>query len=78
MKKYHTDAWETLCFERPFGIPQKDFFFYPVKPLKIIPFLYSNEDLQDSNLESYKKRIKISSIGLVGVILFNLIVGSII
>ena len=41
LKKYHSMVWEKLCFEQPFGIPQKDFIFYPIKPFKIIPFFLS-------------------------------------
>ena len=76
LKKYHTFEWEALCFERPFGIPQKDFFFYPVKPLKFIPFLLSTDDLGDGNMAGYKQRIKYSFIGLVAVILFDFLIRS--
>ncbi len=76
LKKYHTFEWEALCFERPFGIPQKDFFFYPVKPLKFIPFLLSDDDLGDGNMAGYKQRIKYSFIGLVAVILFDFLIRS--
>ena len=71
LKKYNPLVWEKLCFERPFGIPQKDFFFYPIKPLKFIPFLLDDDDSQDINLADYKKRIKYSFIGLSAVIVFN-------
>jgi hypothetical protein len=74
LKKYHAFVWEELCFERPFGIPQKDFFFYPVKPLKFIPFLLSNDDPQNSSLTSYKARIKYSFIGLVAAVFLNIII----
>ena len=71
LKKYNPLVWEKLCFERPFGIPQKDFFFYPIKPLKFIPFLLDNDDSQDINLADHKKRVKYSFIGLGAVIVFN-------
>lgn len=74
LKKYHSFVWEELCFERPFGIPQKDFFFYPIKPLKFIPFLLSTDDPQDSIMGGYKKRIKFAFIGLVAVVLFNFLI----
>jgi len=76
LKKYHSFVWAELCFERPFGIPQKDFFFYPIKPLKLIPFILSADDQQDSSMTSYKKRIKYSFIGLISVILFNFLIRS--
>ena len=74
LKKYHTFVWEALCFERPFGIPQKDFFFYPIKPHKFIPFLLSADDPRDRNMAGYKNRIKYAFIGLIAVILFNFLV----
>ena len=71
LKKYHKFVWQDLCFERPFGIPQEDFFFYPIKPNKFIPFLLSGDDSAESAMSGYKKRIKFSFIGLVAVILIN-------
>jgi hypothetical protein len=74
LKKYHSVVWEKLCFEKPFGIPQKDFILYPVKPLKIIPFLVSSDDPLDSDIAGYKKRIKNSLVGFVAVFLLNCII----
>lgn len=76
LKKYHSFVWEELCFERPFGIPQKDFLFYPIKPLKFIHFLLFSNDPHDSSMGSYKKRIQYSFMGLIVVVLFNFIVRS--
>jgi hypothetical protein len=77
LKKYHTGVWEELCFEQPFGIPQKDFFFYPIKPLKFISFLLSTDDPQDSPIFAHKKRITFSFIAFVAVIIVNYIIRSI-
>jgi hypothetical protein len=77
LKKYHTGVWEELCFEQPFGIPQKDFFFYPIKPLKFISFLLSTDDPQDSPIFAHKKRITSSFIAFVAVIIVNYIIRSI-
>jgi hypothetical protein len=77
LKKYHTGVWEELCFEQPFGIPQKDFFFYPIKPLKFISFLLSTDDPQDSPIFAHKKRITFSFIAFVAIIIVNYIIRSI-
>lgn len=74
LKKYHAFVWEKLCFEQPFGIPQKDFFFYPIKPLKFIPFLLSEDDPQESHMAGYKKRIKFSFIGLIAALFLNFLI----
>lgn len=74
LKKYHKFVWQDLCYERPFGIPQEDFFFYPIKPNKFIPFLLAGDDSDETSMSGYKKRIKISFIGLIAVILVNLFI----
>ena len=40
LKRFQASVWKDLCFERPFGIPRDDFFFYPVRPLKFMGFLF--------------------------------------
>ena len=73
LKKYQIYIWQDICFEKPFGIDRDDFFFYPVKPFKFIPFLFDNEDHEGGAVAEYKKRIKYAGIGLIGLILFNFI-----
>ena len=64
LKKYHSERWATLSFERIFGISQEDFFFYQIHPLKFIPYLFNKDDFDDSNVAVYKKRIQLSLIGV--------------
>jgi hypothetical protein len=71
LKKFHAVVWEELCFERPFGIPREDFFFYPVRPLKFIPFLFAGHDSLESDLAEYKKRIKYALAGMAAVMAIN-------
>ena len=59
-KKYHFFKWKEISFECPFGIPQEDFYFYPIRPLKFIFFLFSTDDGDDTNVKVYKKRITLS------------------
>jgi hypothetical protein len=73
LKKFHALVWEDLCFERPFGIPRKDFFFYPVRPLKFIPFIFSGDDPRDRHMVEYKKRIKYSLAGMIAAGAINLL-----
>jgi hypothetical protein len=60
LKKFHVVKWKELSFERPFGIAQEDFYFYPIRPLKFIPFLFSKNDVNDEKMSSYKKVLKLS------------------
>ena len=64
LKKYHSQRWAALSFERLFGISQKDFFFYQFHPLKFIPYLFNKKDAADSNVMVYKKRIQLSLCGV--------------
>jgi hypothetical protein len=60
LKKFHVVKWKELSYERPFGIAQEDFYFYPIRPLKFIPFLFSKNDINDAKVSSYKKVLKLS------------------
>ncbi|KGM44079.1 hypothetical protein JY97_03135 [Alkalispirochaeta odontotermitis] len=73
LKKYHVFVWRELCFERPFGRSQEDFFFYPINPSKFFPFLVSTEDSSSGDIGGYKKNIKISFLVFVGTLVFHLI-----
>lgn len=72
LKKYHTDRWEQLSFERLFGISQQDFFFYQFHPLKFIPYLFNKDDSDDSNVMVYKKRIQLSFCGISALLLIQI------
>lgn len=65
IKRFHGLKWQQISFDRPFGMAQEDFYFYPVRPLRFIPFLFSSEDSEDPNLADYKKKIKIALAGLL-------------
>ncbi len=60
LKKFHSVKWKEISFERPFGISQADFYFYPIRPLKFIPFLFSKNDINDTNVAVYKTILKLS------------------
>ena len=65
LRKYHSDRWEQLSFERLFGISQQEFFFYQFHPLKFIPYLFNKDDAGDDNVANYKKRIQLSFLGVI-------------
>ena len=73
LKKYHSPVWEGLCFERPFGIPRDNFFFYPVRPLKFMGFLFSPDESHDRQMDGNIKKIKQSLAGVAGVAAINFI-----
>ena len=71
LKRFQAVIWKELCFERPFGIPRQDFFFYPVRPFKLIPFLFAGDNIRDNRLVEYKKRIKLSLTGIIAASVIN-------
>ena len=74
----HPDWIKVSVSDQGVGIPQKDFFFYPVKPLKFIPFLLSTDDSESNSIASYKSRVKYSLIGLIAAVLLNIILNIIV
>ena len=74
LKKYHSERWAKLSFERLFGISQKDFFFYQIQPLKFIPYLFNKEDSDDSNVALYKKRILLSFSGVLALFVIHFLI----
>lgn len=65
IKKYHPQKWKEVSFEKPFGIQQEDFFIYPIKPGVFIPFLFSEDNIDDANVTEYKTKIKWSMLVLL-------------
>ena len=59
LRRSHPEKWQDLSFNRPFGMDQDEFFFYPVRPLRFLAFLLSDDDLEDNHVLDYKKRIKL-------------------
>ena len=60
LKKFHALKWKELSFERPFGIAQEDFYFYPIRPLKFIPFIFTKNNMNDTKVNTYKTVLKLS------------------
>jgi len=69
LKKFRALKWKELSFERPFGISQEDFYFYPIRPLKFIPFLFSKNDINDRNVSAYKTVLKLSLLAITAMFL---------
>lgn len=59
LKKFHVLKWKELSFEGPFGISQENFYFYPIRPLKFIPFMFTSNDLDDTKVTVYKTLLKL-------------------
>ena len=71
LKKFHTLKWKELSFERPFGIAQENFYFYPIRPLKFIPFIFAENDMNDTKVKTYKTVLKLSLIAIAFLLLIN-------
>jgi hypothetical protein len=60
VKRFHAAKWREISYARPFGMRQEDFYFYPVRPMRFIPFLLSPESIGDSHLAGHKNKIKLA------------------
>ena len=69
LKKFHTLKWKELSFERPFGIAQENFYFYPIRPLKFIPFIFAKNDMNDKKVNNYKTILKLSLMAIAFLLL---------
>ena len=65
LKRYHSKKWKEISFAHPFGIAQENFPVHPVKPISLITFIASSEDLDDANINVYKKRLKMLLLAFV-------------
>ena len=73
LKKYHPGTYKNMSFKSLFGMTGDNSLLYLIKPQEYVRFLMSPADLQDQNIKLYKKRIKLSFIGLLGMFLIYLL-----
>jgi hypothetical protein len=69
LKKFHTLKWKEISFERPFGIAQENFYFYPIRPLKFIPFMIAKGDINDKKVTVYKITLNLSLLAIAFLLL---------
>ncbi|MEN8244696.1 MAG: hypothetical protein ABFS43_07325 [Thermodesulfobacteriota bacterium] len=65
LRKYRPKQWESVTYERVFGIPRDDFPVNPIRPLKFIITIFSSENCNDLNIPSYKIKLKLIMISIV-------------
>jgi hypothetical protein len=73
LKRYHSKKWKEISFARPFGIAQENFPIHPVKPVSLIAFLASSEDLDDTHIQVYKKRFKMLLLAFAGLFFISIL-----
>jgi hypothetical protein len=71
LKKCKKLKWREVTFERPFGISQENFYFYPIRPVSFISFMFSKDDVDDPTVTFHKKRIKFSILIILAMFLIN-------
>ena len=69
LKKFHALKWKELSFERPFGISQENFYVYPIRPFKFIPFIFTKNDINDTKVLVYKTVLKLSLLAIAFLLL---------
>ena len=73
LKQYHPAKYKQLSFDSLFGLSGDNSFLYMIKPQEYFRFLLQPADIQDTNLIMYKKRIKLSLGGLLGLFVIYLL-----
>mgnify|MGYP001551174014 FL=1 len=66
-------AYKQMSFESLFGISGDNSLIYLIKPQAYVSFLMAPVDLQDQNIKTYKQRIKLGFIGLLGLFVIYLL-----
>jgi hypothetical protein len=69
LRKYRPKQWESVTYERVFGISREDFPVNPIRPLKFIIAVFTSEDGPDLSTSTYKLKLKLTLISLVAVFL---------
>ena len=65
LRKYRHQQWESLTFERAFGIPREEFPINPIRPLKFIASIFSSGDKHDLSTSAYKLKLKLVMISFI-------------
>jgi hypothetical protein len=62
-----------MSFESLFGISADNSLLYLIKPQEYVRFLMAPVDLQGQNIKTYKQRIKLCFIALLGLFVIYLL-----
>lgn len=69
LRKYRPKQWESVTYERVFGISREEFPVNPIRPLKFIIAIFTSEDGPDSSTSAYKMKLKLILISFVALFL---------
>jgi hypothetical protein len=73
LKQYHPAKYRQMSFNNLFGMSGDNSFLYMIKPQEYFRFLLEPADMQDTNIKMYKKKIKLSLAGLLGLFVIYLL-----
>jgi hypothetical protein len=69
LRKYRPKQWESVTYERVFGISRDDLPVNPIRPLKFIIAVFTSEDGPDFSTSAYKMKLKLIIISFVALFL---------
>ena len=75
LKKNHGSKYRQMAYGSAFGISAESFPFHLIKPVEFFGFLFSKDDLQDTIVTDYKKKIKLLFFALLGLIALFILIG---
>ncbi len=73
LKKYHPATYQQMSFKRLFGMSSENALFHLIKPQEFFRFLLAPADLQDHTVKTFKQRIKIGLLALLGLIVIIMV-----
>ena len=65
LRKYRPRQWESVTYERVFGIPREKFPVNPIRPIKFSIAIFSSGDEQDLSTSTHKRKLKLIITSLV-------------
>jgi len=65
LRKYRPKQWESVTYERVFGISRENFPVNPIRPLKFVITVFTSEDGPDLSTSAYKMKLKLTIISFV-------------
>ena len=69
LKRFHTEKYKEMSFERPFGMAREDFFFHAVKPIEFIRFIFSPQNFDDVQVLAYTKKLKLVTLSFLALLI---------
>lgn len=69
LRKYRPKQWESVTYERVFGISREEFPINPIRPIKFIIAIFTADERQDLSTSAYKMKLKLTMLSFAALFL---------